>query len=164
MDWDSKLPPWDMTDLEQSHMQPNPIPTLNTISVGSSLGSFEATTQPMGPTDCSIDLKLGGGTGRLVDLGMFQKDQPRTTKSVLAPAVAKRARGPTNQAQPTVCCSVDGCGSDLSNCRDYHRRHKVCEAHSKTPIVLVGGQEQRFCQQCSRYNFLYISSYLPLKL
>lgn len=162
MDWDSKLPPWDMTELEQSHMQPNPMPTLNTISVGSSLGSFEATAQPMGPTDCSIDLKLGGSTGRLVDLGMFQKDQPRSSTSVSTPAVAKRARGPNNQAQSTVCCSVDGCVSDLSNCRDYHRRHKVCEAHSKTPIVLVGGQEQRFCQQCSRYNFLSVLSYFPL--
>ncbi|XP_078160745.1 squamosa promoter-binding-like protein 13A [Carex rostrata] len=154
MDWESKLPPWDMTELEQSHMQPNPLPTLNTISVGSSLGSFEATAQPMGPSDCSIDLKLGGSTGRLVDLGLFQKDQPRSSTSVSAPAVAKRARGPNNQAQSTVCCSVDGCGSDLSTCRDYHRRHKVCEAHSKTPIVLVGGQEQRFCQQCSRFHML----------
>ncbi|KAJ4774718.1 SWI/SNF complex subunit SWI3B [Rhynchospora pubera] len=54
----------------------------------------------------------------------------------------------------TPCCSVDGCGSDLSNCRDYHRRHKVCEAHSKASIVLVGGQEQRFCQQCSRFHLL----------
>ena len=47
-------------------------------------------------------------------------------------------------------CSVDGCRSDLSRCREYHRRHKVCEAHAKTPVVVVGGQEQRFCQQCSR--------------
>lgn len=154
MDWDSKLPPWDMTELEQSHIKPNSVPTLNTISVGSSAGPFEAMAQPMGPIDCSIDLKLGGSTGRLVDLGVFQKGQPRTTTSVSSPAVAKRARGPTNLAQSTVCCSVDGCGSDFSNCRDYHRRHKVCEAHSKTPIVLVGGQEQRFCQQCSRFHML----------
>ncbi|WVZ98228.1 hypothetical protein U9M48_043695 [Paspalum notatum var. saurae] len=47
-------------------------------------------------------------------------------------------------------CSVDGCRSDLTQCREYHRRHKVCEEHSKTPVVVVGGQEQRFCQQCSR--------------
>ncbi|XP_066336951.1 putative squamosa promoter-binding-like protein 19 isoform X2 [Miscanthus floridulus] len=51
-------------------------------------------------------------------------------------------------------CSVDGCRSDLSRCREYHRRHKVCEAHSKTPVVVVGGQEQRFCQQCSRFHML----------
>ncbi|AQK41093.1 Squamosa promoter-binding-like protein 18 [Zea mays] len=47
-------------------------------------------------------------------------------------------------------CAVDGCKADLSKCRDYHRRHKVCETHSKTPIVVVTGREMRFCQQCSR--------------
>jgi hypothetical protein len=35
---------------------------------------------------------------------------------------------------------VDGCKADLSRCRDYHRRHKVCEAHSKTPLVVVAGR------------------------
>jgi hypothetical protein len=47
-------------------------------------------------------------------------------------------------------CAVDGCKVDLSRCRDHHRRHKVCEAHSKTPLVVVAGREMRFCQQCSR--------------
>lgn len=60
----------------------------------------------------------------------------------------KRARAPNNPQVPS--CLVDGCNSDLSKCRDYHRRHKVCEPHSKTPKVTIRGQEQRFCQQCSR--------------
>lgn len=61
----------------------------------------------------------------------------------------KRTRGPGNGIQ-VPSCLVDGCDSDLSKCRDYHRRHKVCEIHSKTPKVTIGGREQRFCQQCSR--------------
>ncbi|KAF5746421.1 Squamosa promoter-binding protein transcription factor family protein putative isoform 1 [Tripterygium wilfordii] len=61
----------------------------------------------------------------------------------------KRART-TNSATQVSSCLVDGCTSDLSKCRDYHRRHKVCEVHSKTPTVTIKGQEQRFCQQCSR--------------
>lgn len=48
-------------------------------------------------------------------------------------------------------CLVEGCRAELSKCREYHRRHKVCELHSKTPVVIVSGREQRFCQQCSRY-------------
>jgi molybdenum cofactor biosynthesis enzyme MoaA len=52
---------------------------------------------------------------------------------------------------------VDGCKADLSKCRDYHRRHKVCEVHSKTLVVVVADREMRFCQQCNRYI-------LPLKL
>lgn len=63
----------------------------------------------------------------------------------------KRARGAGNQVPS---CLVDGCIADLSLCRDYHRRHKVCEAHSKTPKVTIRGLEQRFCQQCSRFHSL----------
>ncbi|XP_061345851.1 squamosa promoter-binding-like protein 13A isoform X2 [Gastrolobium bilobum] len=65
----------------------------------------------------------------------------------------KRARA-INNGTVTVSCLVDGCNSDLTNCRDYHRRHKVCELHSKTPEVTIGGLKQRFCQQCSRFHSL----------
>ncbi|KAJ0448517.1 putative transcription factor SBP family [Helianthus annuus] len=47
---------------------------------------------------------------------------------------------------------VEGCTSDMINCKTYHRRHKVCEVHSKAPIVFTGGCQQRFCQQCSRFH------------
>lgn len=66
---------------------------------------------------------------------------------------SKRARTPGNGGQ-VASCLVDGCKSDLSKCREYHRRHKVCEMHSKTPNVTIGGHEQRFCQQCSRFHAL----------
>ncbi|KAJ4811231.1 Squamosa promoter-binding-like protein 15 [Rhynchospora pubera] len=49
-------------------------------------------------------------------------------------------------------CQVDDCRADLSGAKDYHRRHKVCEVHSKTTKALVGKQMQRFCQQCSRFH------------
>lgn len=63
---------------------------------------------------------------------------------------SKRARA----SNSGVWCLVERCGVDLSGSRGYHRRHKVCEVHSKTPVVVVGGQEQRFCQQCSRFHLL----------
>ncbi|CAN0929204.1 Squamosa promoter-binding-like protein 16 [Linum grandiflorum] len=66
---------------------------------------------------------------------------------------SKRARMPSNGLQPPACL-VDGCTSDLTKCREYHRRHKVCEVHSKTARVFVKGQELRFCQQCSRFHSL----------
>ncbi|KAI3783791.1 hypothetical protein L1987_42878 [Smallanthus sonchifolius] len=49
-------------------------------------------------------------------------------------------------------CQVDNCKEDLSAAKDYHRRHKVCEVHSKAGKALVGKQMQRFCQQCSRFH------------
>ncbi|KAE9617852.1 putative transcription factor SBP family [Lupinus albus] len=48
-------------------------------------------------------------------------------------------------------CQVEGCHVALLNAKDYHRRHKVCEMHSKAPKVVVLGLVQRFCQQCSRF-------------
>lgn len=49
-------------------------------------------------------------------------------------------------------CQVDDCRKDLTNAKDYHRRHKVCEPHSKASTALVGNVMQRFCQQCSRFH------------
>ncbi|KAK9051579.1 hypothetical protein SSX86_028206 [Deinandra increscens subsp. villosa] len=51
-------------------------------------------------------------------------------------------------------CQAEGCNADLSHAKHYHRRHKVCEFHSKTSTVITGGLTQRFCQQCSRFHLL----------
>jgi len=50
----------------------------------------------------------------------------------------------------TARCQAEGCGADLTHAKHYHRRHKVCEFHSKASIVITAGLSQRFCQQCSR--------------
>ncbi|KAJ8506386.1 hypothetical protein OPV22_007272 [Ensete ventricosum] len=51
-------------------------------------------------------------------------------------------------------CQVDGCSKVLVDEKEYHKRHKVCELHSKAPRVVVLGVEQRFCQQCSRFHVI----------
>ncbi|KAG1354443.1 squamosa promoter-binding-like protein 7 [Cocos nucifera] len=51
-------------------------------------------------------------------------------------------------------CQVEGCNKALVDAKDYHKRHKVCEMHSKAPKVVVLGTEQRFCQQCSRFHVI----------
>ncbi|KAK9675393.1 hypothetical protein RND81_11G005000 [Saponaria officinalis] len=51
-------------------------------------------------------------------------------------------------------CQVEGCNVDLSSAKDYHRKHRVCETHSKCPRVVINGHERRFCQQCSRFHSL----------
>ncbi|XP_073147571.1 putative squamosa promoter-binding-like protein 19 [Henckelia pumila] len=73
--------------------------------------------------------------------------------SALFSGTWKRAKADRNIGQ-VASCLVDGCDADLSLCGDYHRRHKVCEIHSKTPKVIIGGRDQRFCQQCSRFHSL----------
>nr|AGI62059.1 SQUAMOSA promoter-binding-like 11 [Erycina pusilla] len=51
-------------------------------------------------------------------------------------------------------CQVQNCCADLSQSKDYHRRHKVCEMHAKASSAVVGNVIQRFCQQCSRFHLL----------
>ncbi|KAJ1388552.1 SBP domain [Sesbania bispinosa] len=93
--------------------------------------------------DSLIDLKLG----RFADHGdaidpTFPKGAPILSSSESAtPPKRVRASGVHSQ---TAYCQVYGCNKDLSTCKDYHKRHKVCEVHSKTPTVIVNGIEQRF--------------------
>jgi hypothetical protein len=142
MDWDAKmLPAWD----------------LGTV-VGPSSGVVAGAAAGGGG---ALDLKLGGPTSwraatttttAALPSPPAPPPQPRPSSSSSAPS--KRARPGQGQGQAAVpACSVEGCAADLSKGRDYHRRHKVCEAHSKTPVVTVAGQQQRFCQQCSRFVF-----------
>ncbi|KAI3887751.1 hypothetical protein MKX03_018598 [Papaver bracteatum] len=49
-------------------------------------------------------------------------------------------------------CQVEKCKADLTDAKTYHRRHKVCDLHSKASGVLLAGLHQRFCQQCSRFH------------
>ncbi|KAG5120286.1 hypothetical protein JHK82_034706 [Glycine max] len=61
-------------------------------------------------------------------------------------------RGSSGVSPPS--CQAEMCGADLTVAKRYHRRHKVCELHSKAPSVMVAGLRQRFCQQCSRFQEL----------
>lgn len=51
-------------------------------------------------------------------------------------------------------CQVENCRGDLKEAKQYYRRHKICEDHSKAPFVLTSGLAQRFCLQCSRLHTL----------
>ncbi|XP_018492234.1 squamosa promoter-binding-like protein 11 isoform X2 [Raphanus sativus] len=64
----------------------------------------------------------------------------------------KKSKASCGQSMQVPRCQIDGCQLDLSSAKDYHRKHRVCENHSKCPKVTVGGVERRFCQQCSRFH------------
>lgn len=82
----------------------------------------------------SLNLKLGGQVYPIMD-----EDAKSVKKTKIVGAASNRA-----------VCQVEDCRADLSNAKDYHRRHKVCDMHSKASKALVGNAMQRFCQQCSR--------------
>lgn len=72
-----------------------------------------------------------------------------STEDTAAGRLVKRHRAGSPGSQVPMC-QAEGCKADLSTAKTYHRRHKVCELHSKAPNLTVAGHTQRFCQQCSR--------------
>lgn len=89
----------------------------------------------------NLTLKLGGGV----------YSAPAAEEQAARPAKRVRSGSP-GSGKNYPMCQVDDCRADLSSAKDYHRRHKVCDIHSKTTQALVAKQMQRFCQQCSRFH------------
>ncbi|CAA0820386.1 Squamosa promoter-binding-like protein 8 [Striga hermonthica] len=89
-----------------------------------------------------IGLNLGGRTYFASSEDDFVNRLYRRSR-IFEPGSASSAR-----------CQAEGCSADLSRAKHYHRRHKVCEFHSKAATVIAAGLTQRFCQQCSRFHQL----------
>ncbi|KAF9616217.1 hypothetical protein IFM89_028993 [Coptis chinensis] len=94
----------------------------------------------------------GSGGGR-IGLNLGHRTYFSSRETALIDRLFRRPRG-FYQASQVPRCQAEGCKLDLSNAKHYHRRHKVCEFHSKATKVVAGGLEQRFCQQCSRFHVL----------
>ncbi|KAF5754145.1 putative transcription factor SBP family [Helianthus annuus] len=105
--------------------------------------SFEASVCS---SDQSIGLKLGKRT--YFENGFASSDSK--TRSV---SNVKKVKV-SNKSMAVSRCQVEGCNLDLSSAKEYHKKHRVCENHSKALKVVVAGLERRFCQQCSRFHGL----------
>ncbi|CAN6457392.1 unnamed protein product [Victoria cruziana] len=80
-----------------------------------------------------------------------EEDEEEEEKRKRATTTFVLGRKSSNSGQ-APCCQAENCSADLTTAKRYHRRHKVCETHSKAAIVMVAGLRQRFCQQCSRFH------------
>ncbi|XP_062090438.1 squamosa promoter-binding protein 1-like [Humulus lupulus] len=89
----------------------------------------------------------GGESSSLID-----KDKRKRGAVLQGRSSSSRASGAGGGDVSSPTCQAERCGADLNDAKRYHRRHKVCEFHSKASIVVVSGLRQRFCQQCSRFH------------
>nr|AMK59673.1 GLW7 [Oryza sativa Japonica Group] len=101
----------------------------------------------------------GGGGGGSSSSAAVAAGASSSSSSSSVAAAARRGAGRAGGGAPSgggggPRCQVERCGVDLSEAGRYNRRHKVCQTHSKEPVVLVAGLRQRFCQQCSRFHEL----------
>ncbi|CAI0627329.1 unnamed protein product [Linum tenue] len=123
------------------------------LAAGSSLSSKSASittsssTGEAKPIDNTGEPLLGLKLGKRT---YFEDSSCGSNCKAAAANLAKRSK-PNCVA---VFCQVEGCNLDLSAAKDYHKKHRVCEGHSKCPKVVVAGMERRFCQQCSRFHSL----------
>ncbi|CAI0390674.1 unnamed protein product [Linum tenue] len=123
------------------------VATNSSLESGSNHSSFPIESSSQGSSSL-INLKLGC----LADC-MGAQNSEFCHKRALLHSVEHAT--PVKRARIVIpYCQVYGCNKDLSSLKDYHKRHKVCEVHTKTPKVIVNGIEQRFCQQCSRFHLL----------
>ncbi|KAK8940503.1 Squamosa promoter-binding-like protein 8 [Platanthera zijinensis] len=124
-------------------------PTAQQMTAAALFGSAAAVPPPpacvqrygmgMPPASARIGLNLGVRT-------YFSSASPDEEMGMGGRVCRRRLR--------TARCQAEGCGADLTHAKHYHRRHKVCEFHSKASIVIAAGLSQRFCQQCSRFHVL----------
>lgn len=105
----------------------------------------------MGEEGEGEELKLNDGDGSSLNLNLGSQVYPVMEKSgKKTKVIIGNENGTTSTTSNRAVCQVQDCRADLSNAKDYHRRHKVCYVHSKATKALVGNVMQRFCQQCSR--------------
>ena len=106
--------------------------------------SEDASSRPPVDFVSRIGLNLGGRT-------YFSSAEDEFVNRLYRRARPANEPGSGNSPR----CQAEGCNADLTHAKHYHRRHKVCEFHSKASTVLAAGLTQRFCQQCSRLSHIY---------
>ncbi|KAG8376307.1 hypothetical protein BUALT_Bualt09G0049700 [Buddleja alternifolia] len=106
-------------------------------SSGSTDHDFGRVNEPM------IGLRLGSqkesGDTVFHHLGSIGNTKAASMASSLP---MKRSRA-SYQNMQNPCCQVEGCNLDLKLAKDYHRRHRICESHSKSPKVVVADHTQQ---------------------
>ncbi|CAL5213315.1 unnamed protein product [Lathyrus oleraceus] len=88
------------------------------------------------------------------EMDFEEEEEGRKKRVVTVTDLYSRPRSKAGGSNTTPCCQVENCDADLSEAKQYHRRHKVCEYHAKAPAVHIAEMQQRFCQQCSRFHEL----------
>lgn len=107
-------------------------------------------TEPVG---CAIDF-----TNNRIGLNLGGRTYFSSAEDDFVNRLYRRSRPLEAALVSSPRCQAEGCNADLTHAKHYHRRHKVCEFHSKASTVITAGLTQRFCQQCSRYGFIIFKS------
>ncbi|CAL5327140.1 unnamed protein product [Camellia sinensis] len=81
-------------------------------------------------TGTSLPLEPSVGSGLTSSLSVIPVSSAAST--------AKKIKSSSQTHRPR--CQVEGCNLDLSSAKEYHRKHRVCESHSKCATELLGDE------------------------
>ncbi|XP_020584886.1 squamosa promoter-binding-like protein 1 [Phalaenopsis equestris] len=132
----------------------------NTSSAGSDEFNFGIVGKGLGETDKRRRILVVGDDKQCDEVGSLTLKigghvYPVRDEDLEVGGMKNGKRGMVQASNLNIPkCQVEGCGADLSNFKDYYRRHKLCEMHAKASSVALGNVMQRFCQQCSRFHLL----------
>lgn len=121
---------------------------LNGTEISGTSPPLNALVEPL------IDLKLGKRTYFENNGNMGNTKTAAFSVMLTSSSSTPKKTKSSGQNTPMPRCQVEDCNLDLSMAKEYHRKHRVCDSHSKCPKVIIGGVERRFCQQCSRFHGL----------
>ena len=115
--------------------------------------------------DDSMSLQLGGVSRAATTAGPLcprSSDEGSVTSCFAAlpglaldhsnpPLALVTSRSPGKNTTPKRC-RVDTCGVDITSDQSYRKRYRLCKSCMGQFLILIDGQEMRFCQQCSNLH------------
>lgn len=136
--------------LEASEAVPPDFSYKKDLAKSKPAGTSPTIEASVGSGEPLLDLKLGKRTYCEDICGGSNAKSPSSPMIPMSSVTPAKRSKSSNQGMHVARCQVEGCNLDLSSAKVYHRKHRVCESHTKCPMVIIAGLERRFCQQCSR--------------
>ncbi|KAK7849929.1 squamosa promoter-binding-like protein 14 [Quercus suber] len=156
--WNPKVWDWDSVGFVAKPVDAEELLRLGTPAVAAQMEqkrkeeSMALTVDEEEDERLGLNLNLWGGSNSVEEPGQDAAGHVSASRPNKRVRPGSPGAGAGGGGGNYPMCQVDNCKEDLSNAKDYHRRHKVCEVHSKATRALVANQMQRFCQQCSRFH------------
>ncbi|KAI3424182.1 hypothetical protein D9Q98_009540 [Chlorella vulgaris] len=114
-------------------------------------GAADVASPSSQPRSATADVGGAGAAAAAAAAGHVQSGAQGTHQGAPAAAAAPKKK-PGRQRRTSVLCQVLGCGEELVNAKGYYRRYRICPKHCSMASFQVDGREQRFCQQCGRFQ------------
>lgn len=114
-------------------------------------GAADVASPSSQPRSATADVGGAGAAAAAAAAGHVQSGAQGTHQGAPAAAAAPKKK-PGRQRRTSVLCQVLGCGEELVNAKGYYRRYCICPKHCSMASFQVDGREQRFCQQCGRFQ------------